>query len=229
MHVLSYCSVGLKQGRYTWRHNEELRLLHFEIGKRVRGMTQARVLPRPKKTAVKRFLKEGATGKPQRQKEKVPILRLACDWKVMVDLPGFAYEFPLNVALTEKRPDLVLVSERARIIVLLEHTAPAERNVRKATNRKQHRYAGLVTDCEKGGYETFLFTVEVGVLGFIADSLRIALTAIGGKGLWRGVREEMESLALRCSYAIYLQHKSLEWKPWRLYIPGRWGKMEEAE
>ena len=159
----------------------------------------------------------------------MPILRLVCDWKVMVDLPGFAYEFPLHVALTEKRPDLVLVSERARIIVLLEHTAPAERNVRKATNRKQHRYAGLVTDCEKGGYETFLFTVEVGVLGFIADSLRIALTAIGGKGPWRRVREEMESLALRCSYAIYLQHKSLEWKPWRLYIPGRWGEMEGAE
>ena len=229
MHVLSYCSVGLNQGRYTWRHNEELRLLHFEIGKLVRWMNPTRVLARPKKTAVKRFVKAGAEAKLRRSEGTVPILRLACDWKIMVDLPGSAYAFPLNVALTEKRPDLVLVSEQARIIVLLEHTAPAERNVRKASDRKQHRYANLVTDCEKGGYETFLFTVEVGVLGFIADSLRIALTAIGGKGLWKGLREEMESLGLRCSYAIYLQHKSLAWQPWRLYVPEKWGKTAGAE
>lgn len=223
-HVLSYCSVGLEQGRYTWRHNEELRLLHFEIGKRVRRMTQEQVKSRPKKTATKRFVKEGGKVKPQGPKEKVSILRLACDWKIAVDLPGFTYKFPFCVALTGQRPDFVLWSEKARVAVLLEHTAPAERNVQKATDRKQLRYGDLVRACEQGGYETYLFTVEVGVLGFVADSLRIALLEIGGKDLWKGVRGEMESLGLRCSYAIYLQHKSPVWKPWRLYIPGKWGK-----
>ena len=27
-HVLSYCSVALEQGRYTWRHNSVLRSIH---------------------------------------------------------------------------------------------------------------------------------------------------------------------------------------------------------
>ena len=146
-------------------------------------------------------------------------------------MPGCGeYKFPLNVALTEKRPDMVMWSDAKMIIIIFELTVPAERNVLAAHTRKEERYGTLANECRKSGYDTHVFNVEVGVLGFIGDSMRRALLALGGKSLWNSdLRRKIEHLALRCSYAIYLQHKSSAWTPWRLYVPGRSQGMAEEE
>ena len=88
----------------------------------------------------------------------------------MVDLPAIKYQFPTIVAVTGRRPDLVLWSASRRHIVLLELTVPAERNVVQAFERKMMRYDGpgaLASDCRDAGWTVDVMPVEVGTLGFV--------------------------------------------------------------
>ena len=51
--------------------------------------------------------------------------------------------------------------------------------------------------------------VEVGALGFVADSMRTNLKALG---VWsKALHTHLSEMALRCSYLIFLQHKTQVW------------------
>ena len=158
LHVLSYCEVALEQGRYTWRHNEVLRVLHFCVGRAIRATKKVKRASEKEKSAARRgmvFVKEGDDPRKHEKREKQrPILETADDWRIMVDLPAIKYQFPSLVAVTGKRPDLVLSSASSKRIVLVELTVPAERNVMQAFQRKMLRYDGpgaLASDCRDAG------------------------------------------------------------------------------
>ena len=130
------------------------------------------------------------------------------------------YEFPLSAAVTGKRPDLVLWSESLRVVLLIELTVPAEKNVRAASTRKRERYQGLAEACRERGYTTELLPVEVGVLGFVAHSMQVVCKRLG---VWRGkLKRELEVVTLRCSYWMYLHFRSEDWTPGRLFRADRW-------
>lgn len=215
-HIMSLCKVALEQGRYTWRHNEILRLLHFEVGSFVRKRSRLRPCPIPKVQYVK------AGEKPSAASTRAPaLLTRANDWKMLVDLPNTGtYLFPAHIAVTGKKPDFVLWSMQLKLIVILELTVPSERNVRTANLRKRTKYGeagGLVDQCKLAGYKVELLCVEVGVLGFVADSMSYALKKLG---VWStAVSTQMSEIALRCSYAIFVQRGTLAWKDWRMYVP----------
>ena len=40
-HILSVCNVALEQSRYTWRHNDVLKILHHVTGMFIRGIGQS--------------------------------------------------------------------------------------------------------------------------------------------------------------------------------------------
>ena len=159
---------------------------------------------------------EGETAKKTSRREPA-LLETACDWRVTVDLPGLQYKFPLHVAITEERPDLVLWSESLKLIILVELTVPAERNVRSANAKKKYKYGqpgGLCDEIRARGWQVELLCVEVGVIGFIADTTRTALKRLG---VWsKAVETLLSETALRCSYVIFVQHKSPVWTPWRM-------------
>ena len=175
---MSLCNVALQQGRYLWRHNEVLRLLHFEVGSFVRKRSRMKpcVVPKVK------YIKAGEKP-PTATSRSPPLLSRANDWKVLVDLPNTGtYLFPGHIAVTGKKPDLVLWSARLKMVIILELTVPSERNVRTANLRKCTKYGeagGLVDQCKMAGYKVELMCVEVGVLGFVADSMRYALKKLG--------------------------------------------------
>ena len=143
---------------------------------------------------------------------------MASDWYITVDLPEMTYHFPAHVAVTGKRPDLVLWSDSLKTIVLMELTVPAERGVQNAHARKTASYGapgGLADACRDRGWSVYLMPVEVGVLGFVADSMRVALKKLG---VWsRELHTLLSETALRCSYLIFLQHKNQAWTSWRMF------------
>ena len=56
--------------------------------------------------------------------------------------------------------------------------------------------------------------VEVGVLGYIAASTRKELKRVG---FWsKPLAIALSEAALRCSYVIFISHKTLSWSPWRM-------------
>ena len=56
-------------------------------------------------------------------------------------------QFPSDVALTRLRPDVVILSRVARIVIMVQVTVPWEDNEEEAHERKKEKYEELVLQC----------------------------------------------------------------------------------
>ena len=164
------------------------------------------------------FIKAGA--KPPTTTSQSPPLRSQMIGISLVDLPvAGTYLFPGHIAVTGKKPDLVLWSAPLKLIIIFELTVPSERNVYPANRRKRDKYG-------EAGYTVELLRVEVGALGYVADSMCYALKKLG---VWSPVAStQMSEIALRCSYAIFIQRGTLAWTDWRMYVPQTVGEQENV-
>ena len=208
-HIESYCLFALNQGRFTWRHNEILRILHYVTGKVARKMT-AKKVKKVQKRGMKVFVKEGEHDKATKTKKEPTILETACDWRITVDLPGVHYNFPAHIAITGERPDLVLWSETLKLVVLIRSaTLPMPISARARSMARRP-----CDEIRNRGWKVELVPVEVGVLGYIAVTTQKALKRVG---IWtKGLETTLSEIALRCSYVIFVSHKTLAWAPWRM-------------
>ena len=129
-HILSCCPTALDQGRFKWRHDEVLRVLRWHIDKARRAMTSAKVRKVPK--VMKKTFIGAVENKPTTRTRSPPsILEQASDWCITADLPEMSYHFPAHVAVTGKKPDIVLWSNSLKKIILIELTVPVERACRR--------------------------------------------------------------------------------------------------
>ena len=72
------------------------------------------------------------------------------------------YLFPLQLALTELHPDILLFSESSKRAVLLELTGPCEENMENWHSPKLNKYTPYTKIIEINGWAVDLFAVEVG-------------------------------------------------------------------
>src|ERR1700753_1670522 len=82
-----------------------------------------------------KFVKAGQTCKPRNWRPP-SVLQLATDWRISADLPHLSYQFPLHIAVTAQRPDVVIWSESLRTIILLELTVRPPLNHSRAVLRR---------------------------------------------------------------------------------------------
>ncbi|KAI8488878.1 hypothetical protein Bbelb_333960 [Branchiostoma belcheri] len=149
-HILSACPSALSSGKYTWRHNNVLRVIVDAIKGRVECVN-AEEVPAGNQYFTP-FLKEGSQPrKDTSSKRKPSILSAANDWKVKADLDGEG-GFPQEIALTLLRPDIVIWSESSREVVFGELSVPWEGNIEEAYERKLTRYAELEAVCRDKGW-----------------------------------------------------------------------------
>ena len=81
--------------------------------------------------------------------------------------------------MTTQRPDLVMMSDQRRKVLLVEVTVPWEDNLEHAHGRKLAKYEELRIICEECGWQCKILPVEVGTRGFIARSTVKFLSGIG--------------------------------------------------
>ena len=137
----------------------------------------------------------------------------ASDWTLAVDLNG-RLKFPTKVADTNLRPDMVLMSESARRVGIVELTVPSEDRVEVSGELKRARYAELEREGGRRGWMVRTWAVEVGCRGFPAASMAAFLKDIGlGGGQRSRSLKKIAEAAERSSRAIW------SWS----CIPG-WGK-----
>ena len=188
-HALTSCKSLLPA--YTWRHNQVLRVL----GDAAAGAIKLRRDRGAQVDREVRFVKEGEC--PVHEKVNGGVrgsLMFADDWDLRVD--EGRRTIPSCVVQTNLRPDMVMLSTVARRLVVMELTVPWETRMAEAGERKRLRYSELLEECERGGWATEFFTVEVGCRGFSGHSLRKWLVALG----WSGSKVRMWS-ARACSAA----------------------------
>ena len=108
-HILTGCEYALRS--YTWRHNEVLEIF-AEVSKTC-CETANKALTIINNRAIQ-FVKEGNISKSARENMHKPSLLEGCtDWHVATDLKH-NFIFPTEIALTTKRPDIVIWSVKAK-------------------------------------------------------------------------------------------------------------------
>ena len=158
-HILSCCLKALREGCYTWHHDQVLKAITDTI---FTIITQNKPL-RPAMQAIA-FIRAGEKPKPQ-PRGTVGLLGTTPDWQMKADL-GKQLRFPEHIAETTLRPDKVLFSDSLKQIVLLQLTVPWEERRDEANERKCAKWANLVDECHRRGWP-----IDVGCRGFAVQSL----------------------------------------------------------
>lgn len=192
-HVLSSCKAALTQGRYTWRHNQVLK----ELAEAVEFNTTKSRTGRPEPCT--QFLAAGGkkTWPPSiiaPRSSRQGLLSEADDWECATDLPE-RNNYPEVIRETGLRPDIVLHSQNAKEILLIELTVPYETRIEDAHAYKTEKYADLVQHLRKAGFRTKVFAVEVGARGFVGSSAYSLMKelSISGKSRTRTLKAMSEA------------------------------------
>ena len=110
---------------------------------------------------------------------------------------------------TSQRPDIIIWSERSKVVIWAELTCPAEENIRSAQTRKNRRYADLADQVRNAGWT---LRDSQSKLESVADTFRRFLKKIGlHSRVSRELRKNVAFATARCSYAIYLVASNKFW------------------
>ena len=205
-HILAGCDVALSQGRYTWRHNKVLRELASII--------QEKLLAQHTKQNDNRsilFVKPGEKIEPNKSFQQESFLSSAEDWKMTVDLEK-RLRIPEKVALTDLRPDITIMSELTKQMVLIELTVPTEERIEISGELKRSKYECIVTEGKKNGWRMRCYAVEIGCRGFPAASMSRLLKDLGYVGQER--RKKLEKMGKIAEEASRKLWKASQFKSW---------------
>ena len=205
-HILSNCHLALN--RYTWRHNEVLKVLTKAAEEQVEEGKYAPKLLNPGLGEIA-FVPQGSKVPDKKKASLAMEWQSSSQWEVAADLEGCKKFFPIPTA---KKPDLVIWCEEEKEVHLVELTVPHEENIKAAHERKENRYQTLVEECEEAGWKATHFPVEVGCRGFIAASVRKWMKVAGlgpkkGKALTKSLQETVE----KASHWIWLKREDTTW------------------
>ena len=111
---------------------------------------------------------------------------------------------------TSLRPDLVLWSQQSWKVIILELTVTWEERLSETHEQKLEKCQELSNQCWQTGWETWVYTVEVGCRGFVAQLTRQALGDLGMTGdqkkkIIKGLEEAAERASL-CMWLSLEQH-----------------------
>ena len=206
-HILSGCEVALAQGRYRWRHDQVLRQIALCVEAKRRNHNNQ--LCRVEKKI--QFVKAGEKRNPAERRLLGSYLDGANDWKLHVDLDR-KLKFPREVAVTNLRPDMLLVSESTKRIGLVELTVPSEERIEVSGELKKSKYAPLQEQGKVNGWNVNIWAVEVGCKGFPAASMASFLKDIGIAGGERNLQlKKIGEEAMNASRMIWNWSHFTQW------------------
>ena len=138
----------------------------------------------------------------------------ADDWNLQVDL-GKHVKIPSAILQTSLRPDLVVMSQKKKMLGLMELTVPYEDRIEISSEIKKGKYKEIVEAGERKGWKVMLWSVEVGCRGFPAVSMGNYLKDIGVSGAERSKQlKRIGEIAQSASNAIW---KWSHFKSWGSY------------
>ena len=205
-HILSNCHLALS--RYTWRHNEVLKVLTEMAKEQVK---EGKYAPKPQKHGLTKieFVPQGDKVPDRKKTDETMVRQSGVKWEVAADLKGCERFFPIP---TTKKPDLVIWNEEEKEVHLVELTVPHEDNISSAYERKDSRYEALVGECEEAGWKAKHFPIEVGGRGFIATSITKWMRVAGLGPKKRNIMTKaVQETVKKASHWIWVKKEDTSW------------------
>ena len=214
-HILNGCSMALKQGRYTWRHDNVLHSIAKQLEAYL-DKVNSRAIPNFSiKDKFVKFVKEGERPRKGKVTHESGLLSTANDWILAYDNIDKPLVLPHHITPTSLRPDIIIYSNAARHIILLELTVPAEDNIVRRHLDKENKYAKLLDAISMNQWRGHIYGIEIGSRGYVAKSFGFALRKLGFvQKAVKSITREVSLICLRSSYSIYLSRKNETWRPW---------------
>ena len=123
---------------------------------------------------------------------------------------------PPNVLVTNLKPDLFILNEADRVVILVELTCPWDHNVERSHEYKQEKYSPLVADLSRS-YRTKYYPVEVSVRGQVTKKnkarfkLMIYECCIDPRKNFKSLIANCSKLSLLSSFSIFSARKEPTW------------------
>ncbi len=112
--------------------------------------------------------------------------------------------FPVKNVGISLYPDMVLSSQQSWKVIILELTVPWEERLSEAHEWKLEMYQEVSDQCRWAGWETWVYAVEYGCRGFVAQSMWQALRDLGMTGRQKKIIKGLEEAAERASLCMWL-------------------------
>ena len=213
-HILSGCPVSLQGGRYTMRHDSVLLIIFKSLKSFISNVKPTR----KSKIVPIKFVK---AGQPARS-GKSPIqglLHQAGDWVMLSDFNS-SLVFPVHIAITSHRPDIVIYSDSLRMVLLIELTCPCEENFSDRHLDKNNKYINLCDLIEANGWICKFFAIEVGARGYCSRSVGTFLKAAGfPPKLSKKLQSDVAFASMKASFKIWLARDNKDWVPETISLP----------
>ena len=207
-HILGACKVALSQGRFTFRHDNVLRVIISNIRSSVKNIKSS--VPTSKQPIKIKFVKKGTKVK-NKNSSPSGILHQASDWVLLGDLDG-TFSFPPHIAFTELRPDITIFSNKLKRVILIELTCPCEENMEAWHNAKVNKYLPLKSVIENNGWSVDLFAVEVGARGYCSRSVLCCFKSLGLRNRTINTTiKQISKCSMECSFCIWLARNNKAW------------------
>ena len=206
-HILCGCPTALGQGRYRWRHDQVLREIAHHVEEKRKESNNSPAT----RTPYIAFVKAGEKKTGSTETGARSYLDGQTDWRLQVDLDK-RLKVPEEIAPTDLRPDLILISDSGKKMGVMELTVPNEDRVEVSNEIKRSKYAVLQVEGKKRGWSVQVWAVEVGCRGFPAGSLPTFFKDLGitGGKRRRAIRKVGEA-AERASRWIWRRSGNREW------------------
>ena len=202
-HILGACKVALSQGRFTFHHDNVLRIIITNIRSSIKNIKST--VPASKQPINIKFVEKGTRVKNKNSSPSGILLHQASsDWVLLGDLDG-SFSFPPHIAFTKLRSDITIFSKKVKRLILIGLTCPREENMEAWHNAKVNKYMPLKSVIENNGWNVDLFAVEVGAIGYCSRSVLCCFKSLGLRN--RTINTTINLLSkysMECSFCIWL-------------------------
>ena len=207
-HILGACKVALSQGRFTFRHDNVLRIFNTNIRSSIKNIKTT--VPASKQPIKIKSAKKGTRVK-NKNSSPSGILHQASDWVLLGDLDG-SFSFPPHIAFTQLRPDITIFSNKLKRVILIELTCLCEENMEAWHNAKVNKYMPLKSVTENSGWNVDLFAVEVGARGYCSRSVLCCFKSLGLRNHTINTTiKQLSKFSMECSFCIWLARSNKAW------------------
>ena len=139
--------------------------------------------------------------------------------QVYADIQGFTVAggtIPSHIYVTSQRPDLVVIWESIKQMLMIELTVPFETNTNAAHTRKLDRYKELVAEVRNNGYSVTYHAIEIGARGQInrdnTNRLKWVLRKCSVPLRPNSFFQTISRYAVVSSFVIFNARKESQWK-----------------
>ena len=141
-------------------------------------------------------------------------------YSVFSDLIGFRAPHggvvPPHILVTTLKPDIFIVNEITREIVIVELTCPWDANIERSHNYKQEKYSALVADLSRH-FRVKYYPVEVSVRGQVSKNNKSRFKSFlydccgDPRRLSKLIVIDSSKIAMLCSFSIFSARKEPAW------------------